>query len=157
MRVRDLVFASALVALGCGDTGTSVLVVGKTGDPSIQIALDPSALDGMGTVQHQGRVEYDPGDDPVIAVYAALKELDLRPPGVCVPNTQCGQLRLELDGYLNNQSATTYVEAHLAKLDAPTGFHTITVSVVFDSGVTIVDHESKPLVASFDLDAEPKK
>src|SRR5215831_12927342 len=111
MRFGRVLLACALGAVlpagvvdGCASTDTTTTNTGPTGTPVIKIASPKN-----------GDCFAFPPDtpDPVVPVVYSVSAFDLRPPGACGAEIQCGYVVLRVNGVDNNQSATGEVDVLL--------------------------------------------
>jgi hypothetical protein len=140
-----------LLCAACGDDETTVVDVGPTGPPSIELG-DPAS-----SAPEPPCLEIGAESDARASLLCRTRELLLRPPGACGGIAQCGHLALRADGTLNNEGATPVIELLARKLadryhDGETHLGTgapdlltLRVEVIAESGEPLLDHEGKEL------------
>jgi hypothetical protein len=118
------------IASSCVDETTTAAYTGATGIPSVTIVSPTSG----------SCVEVAPGVnafgvDAFVPVEISLgTTFILRPPGACLGLTNCGQVRLTVNGSDNNVSAATIVDVDFSGFAVPYGTQNIQVELIDDQG-----------------------
>jgi hypothetical protein len=135
-RALACVYATFLGGLGaaafvsCVDETTPPGYTGATGVPSISIV---SPTEGSCVEVTAGVNAFVPVE--VFLGSPADPTFILRPPGACVGLTNCGQVRLKVNGLDNNVSATTIVDVNFdGPIASPYGTLKLEVELINDEG-----------------------